>query len=64
MTSLAEHDPRTAPRDGRVYRGYFERSQPKGAMLKAVRWNRGRGWVDLEDHEVGGEWRLSAWTPE
>jgi hypothetical protein len=64
MTSLADQVPRAAPRDGRVYRGYFERSQPRGAMFKAVRWNHGRGWVDLNDYAVGADWRLSAWSPD
>jgi len=64
MTSLTPHLAETAPKDGCVYRGYFERFQPRGAMFKAVRWNRVRGWVDLEDHDVGGEWRLSAWSPD
>jgi|HubBroStandDraft_1064217.scaffolds.fasta_scaffold159247_2 hypothetical protein len=64
MTSLAQHPPATAPRDGRVYRGYFERAKSKGAMFKAVSWDSERGWVDLQDREVGSEWRLSAWTPD
>jgi hypothetical protein len=64
MVALAEHVSGTAPRDGTVYRGYFERSEPRGAMFKAVRWEHRRGWVDLEDHEVGGGWRLTAWSPD
>lgn len=64
MTHLAPLPPDTAPRDGRVYLGYFERSEPKGAMFKAVRWNDGRGWVDLADQDVGDEWRLTAWSPD
>jgi hypothetical protein len=64
MTSVAQHGPETAPKDGRVYRGYFERTVPRGAMFMAVSWDSQRGWVDLQDQEVGGEWRLSAWTPD
>jgi hypothetical protein len=62
--TLAQHPPETAPRGGRVYRAYFQRSEPKGAVFKAVSWNSRRGWVDLEGHEVGSEWRLSAWSPD
>jgi hypothetical protein len=65
MMGLAPPSPTTAPKDGRVYRGYFERSGRSGSMLKAVSWRAERGsWVDLEGHEVGEDWRLSAWTPD
>jgi hypothetical protein len=64
MAALAQQDPDTAPRDGSVYRGFFERAEPRAAMFKAVRWSRRRGWVDLQDQEVGVEWRLSAWSPD
>ena len=64
MVGLATHGSETAPRDGKVYRGYFERSQPRAAMFKAVSWSPGRGWVDLEGEVVGDSWRLSAWSPD
>ncbi|MFI4933260.1 MAG: hypothetical protein ACHP7N_01460 [Caulobacterales bacterium] len=64
MTALAPRTLEAAPRDGRVYRGYFERSEPKGAMFKAVSWRADRGWIDLEGREVGEAWRLSAWSPD
>ena len=64
MATLAENPAETAPKDGSVYRAYFERSAPRGALFKAVRWSDRRGWVDLADQEVGSEWRLSAWTPD
>jgi hypothetical protein len=64
MPTLADHPPETAPKDGRVYRGFFQRAEPRGAMFKAVSWRHQRGWTDLEDLEVGSEWHLSAWTPD
>jgi hypothetical protein len=63
MTMMVPHPAETAPKDGRVYRGFFERAEPRGAMFKAVSWSHRRGWIDLEDREVGSEWRLSAWCP-
>ncbi len=64
MDGLLPHPASTAPKDGRVYRGYFERPGPRGAIIIATSWTEERGWVDLEGHEIGAEWRLSAWTPE
>jgi hypothetical protein len=64
MTSLANQTSETAPRDGRVYRGFFERAAPRDAMFIAVSWNAERGWVDLHGDVVGSAWRLSAWTPD
>jgi hypothetical protein len=53
-----------APRDGRVYRGYFERSSPRGAMFKAVSWSAEQGWIDLLGEPIDEVWRLAAWSPE
>ena len=61
---LAHNSAQTAPKDGRVYRGYFERADPQGAMVKAVSWDAKLGWVDLLGHSVDRTWRLSAWSPE
>jgi hypothetical protein len=64
MVALAAYATQTAPRDGRVYRAYFERAIPRSTMLKAVRWSHERGWVDLSGEAVGHDWRLSAWSPD
>ena len=64
MTALDPRPAETAPKDGRVYRGYFERADPKGAMFAAVSWKPELGWVDLQGREVGEDWRLSAWSPD
>jgi hypothetical protein len=59
------HQPRsTAPRDGSVYRGFFERTTPRGAMFKAVSWSPDRGWIDLHGEAIDEAWRLSAWSPD
>ena len=63
MVTLASHAANTAPKDGRVYRGYFERASPKGVMTRAVSWSADRGWVDLSGEPVDAGWRLSAWSP-
>jgi hypothetical protein len=39
-------------------------SSRRPQKFMAVSWRPTRGWVDLEDREVGSEWRLSAWTPD
>jgi len=64
MTALASEPADFAPKDGRVYRGYFERSGPRGAVFKAVCWDQRRGWIDLEGRELGSTSRLSAWSPD
>ena len=64
MTTLAPHRPETAPKDGRVYRGYFERSSPRGSMVKAVSWSPEHGWIGLDGEPMGEEWRLAAWSPD
>ena len=62
--TLAQDPADAAPKDGRVYRGYFERSDPRAAMVKAVSWDETQGWVDLAGNSVGDSWRLSAWSPD
>ena len=64
METMTPRWPDNAPKDGRVYQGYFERSAPRGEMLVPVTWRPSRGWVDLEGHEVGADWHLSAWSPK
>jgi hypothetical protein len=63
---MAALDPQprvAAPKDGRVYHGYFERSAPGSAMVKDVSWRPNRGWVDLHGEPIDNAWRLSAWSP-
>jgi hypothetical protein len=64
MIVFADQASSSAPRDGSVYRGFFERSTPRGAMFKAVSWRQDRGWVDLQGVAIDETWRLSAWSPD
>ena len=64
MDGPASRPADTAPRDGKVYRCYFERSDPLDAMFVAVSWSDERGWIDVAGQEIGRGWRLSAWSPD
>jgi hypothetical protein len=62
--ALAPNAAETAPTDGRVIRGYFER-EGGGAVFAAVRWSAELSdWVDLLGSPLGPSWRLTAWGPD
>jgi hypothetical protein len=64
MVAPALQSRTAAPRDGSVYRGFFERATPKGAMFRAVSWDPDQGWVDLLGEVIDEAWHLRAWSPD
>lgn len=60
MTATASEPAATAPRDGRVIRGYFVREL--GSVVVAAAWSAERSaWVDRQGVPVAEAWRLDAW---
>ena len=65
MTLIAQQPASTAPRDGRVIRGWFWHVDEAGADVHAVSWDVARAcWVDLLGEPVPDHLQLRAWGPE
>ena len=65
MTIVASNPAATAPRDGRVIRGWFRHADEAGAGVHAVSWDADRAcWVNLVGEPVPDHLRLEAWGPE
>lgn len=57
---IAPHPAETAPKDGRVIRGWFRFDG--GAQLIAVSWDREKGvWVNLKGEAIPATVTLKAW---
>lgn len=59
---LAPNPATTAPKDGRVIKGYFVHNSDAGADMIAVSWDPSRDcWVNLIREPVPEHLRLEAW---
>lgn len=60
--ALAPHPAETAPKDGRVIRGYFERVGSCEVRFMAAAWSvRAGWWVDLYERRLDRGWVLRSW---
>jgi len=65
MTLLARQPAATAPRDGRVIRGWFLHANEAGADVHAVSWECDLAcWVNLIGEPVPDHLQLAGWGPE
>jgi hypothetical protein len=61
MEALAPFAPESAPRDGRVVRGYFL-GEDGCALFQAVSWDAEReAWLTLAGDPIGVGLQLAAW---